>query len=146
MERYYRPSEVARLLKLNTETIYHYIKKGDLPAARLRRKYIVTEKDLQDFIQRRKEANRTDKLELTEKGRAMVEEAQANAGRVLDFIGELPGATRTEIEEALEMVGKDVDRTLRRLEAKRQAHCKVDTDQAEASEAMWFPGVGPEKE
>jgi excisionase family DNA binding protein len=146
VERYYRPSEVARLLKLNTETIYHYIKKGDLPAARLRRKYIVTEKDLQDFIQRRKEANRSEKLELTEKGRAMVEEARVNAGKVLDFIGELPGATRMEIEEALEMEGKDVDRTLRRLEAKGQAHREAGTDQAKAPETMWFPGVGPEKE
>jgi excisionase family DNA binding protein len=141
VERYYRPSEVARLLKLNIETIYHYIKKGDLPAAKLGRKYIVTEKDLESFIQRRKEANRVEKLELSEKGQEMVEQVRVNAQRVLDFIGEFPGASKKEIDEALEMEDKDIERALRRLETKGQAHCEKDTDQAEASEAMWFPGA-----
>ncbi len=141
MDRYLRPSEVARLLKLNTETIYHYIKKGDLPAARLGRKYIVTEKDLDGFIQRRKETSRVKKLDLSEKGQKMVEQARENAQRVLDFIGELPGATKQEILEALEIEEKDVDRALRRLEETGQAHREGDTDQAEASEAMWYRGA-----
>ena len=141
MDRYLRPSEVARLLKLNTETIYHYIKKGDLPAARLGRKYIVTEKDLDGFIQRRKETSRVKKLDLSEKGQKMVEQARENAQRVLDFIGELPGATKQEILEALEIEEKDVDRALRRLEEMGQAHREGDADQMEASEAMWYRGA-----
>jgi excisionase family DNA binding protein len=141
MERYLRPSEVARLLKLNTETVYHYIKKGDLPAARLGRKYIVTEKDLDRFIQRRKEAHRIKKLELSEKGKEMVEQVQVNSERVLDFIGEFPGATKEELKEALEMEDKDLDRALHRLEAKGQIHREGGVDQAEASEAMWYAGA-----
>jgi excisionase family DNA binding protein len=141
MEKYLRPSEVARLLKLNTETVYHYIKKGDLPAARLGRKYIVTEKDLERFIQRRKEAYRVEKLELSEKGKKMVEQVQVNAERLLEFIGEFPGATKEELKEALEMEDKDVDRALHRLEAKGQIRREGGADQAEASEAMWYVGT-----
>lgn len=143
MDKYLRPSEVARMLKLNTETIYHYIKTGDLPAARLGRKYIVTEKDLDSFIQRRKEASSIRKLDLSEKGQKMVEQTRANAQRVLDFIGEFPGATKQDIEDALEMEAKDVDRALRKLEETEQAHRERDADQAEASEDMWY--LGPEE-
>lgn len=141
MERYLRPSEVARLLKLNTETVYHYIKKGDLPAAKLGRKYIVTEKDLERFIQRRKESYRAGKLELSEKGKEMVEKIRANADRILDFIAEFPGATQKELEEALDMEEKDVDRALRRLEAKGQVYREGGADEAEGSQTTWYKGT-----
>jgi excisionase family DNA binding protein len=140
MEKYLRPSEVARLLKLNTETVYHYIKKGDLPAARLGRKYIVTEKDLDRFIQRRKEAYRMDKLELSEKGKEMVEKVRENAEKVLDFLVEFPGATQKELEEALELDEKDVDRALRKLESQGQVHSEGDADKAAGLEVMWYAG------
>ena len=74
METFFRPSEVARLLKLNTETVYHYIKTGELTAARLGRKYIVTESDLENFIERRKEAYRIEKLNLSNKARRWLRE------------------------------------------------------------------------
>jgi excisionase family DNA binding protein len=139
MERYLRPSEVARQLKLNTETVYHYIKKGDLPAARLGRKYIVTEKDLEAFIERRKEANRIEKLDLSEKGKKMIEQVKANADRVLDFIEEYPGATRAEITEALVINAEDVDRALRRLQGKEMARPET-AEGAEESETRWYVG------
>jgi excisionase family DNA binding protein len=141
MEKYLRPSEVARLLKLNTETVYHYIKKGDLPAARLGRKYIVTEKDLDRFIQRRKEVNRVEKLELSKKGTQMLEQVRVNTERVLDFIGEFPGATKEELKEALEMEDKDVDRALHKLEAKGQIRREGGAEEGEASQAMWYAGA-----
>ena len=53
-EKYMRPSEVARLLKLNVETVYHYIKAGKLPAAKLGRKYIVARSDLDAFLEEKK--------------------------------------------------------------------------------------------
>ena len=138
MEKYLKPSEVARLLKLNTETVYHYIKKGDLPAARLGRKYIVTERDLETFIQRRKEAYRMKKLDLSEKGKDMVQKARENAERVLDFVVEFPGATNKELEEALELEEKDINRALRKLESQEQVHREGGADQAEGSEVMWY--------
>ena len=134
MERYFRPSEVARLLKLNTETVYHYIKKGDLAAARLGRKYIVTEKDLERFIERRKEVNRADKLGLSEKGKKMVEEARKDADRVEDFVVEFPGATEKEIMDALSMASKDVQRALHGLEAKNRIRHEGEGE----SKATWY--------
>ena len=140
MEKYLRPSEVARLLKLNTETVYHYIKKGDLPAARLGRKYIVTERDLERFIQRRKEAHRMEKLDLSEKGKDMLQKASENAERVLDFVVGFPGATSKELEEALELEEKDINRALRKLESQGQVHREGGLDGAEDSEVMWYAG------
>ena len=140
MEKYLRPSEVARLLKLNTETVYHYIKKGDLPAARLGRKYIVTERDLERFIQRRKEAHRMEKLDLSEKGKDMLQKASENAERVLDFVVGFPGATGKELEEALELEEKDINRALRKLESQGQVHREGGLDGAEDSEVMWYAG------
>jgi excisionase family DNA binding protein len=137
LERYLRPSEVARLLKLNTETVYHYIKKGDLPAAKLGRKYIVTEKDVERFIQRRKEVNRIEKLDLSEKGKEMIEKARVSSERVLDFIVELPGAAKGEIKEALEMEDEDVERALQRLEAKGQVR-REGGEGREDLEDMWY--------
>ena len=141
MAKYFKPSEVARLLKLNTETVYHYIKKGDLPAARLGRKYIVTEKDLERFIQRRKEAYRVEKLDLSEKGKDMVRKARENADKVLDFIVEFPGATEKELDEALELEEKDINRALRKLESQGQVHREGGLDQAKGSEVMWYAGT-----
>ena len=140
MEKYLKPSEVARLLKLNTETVYHYIKKGDLPAARLGRKYIVTERDLERFIQRRKEAYRMEKLGLSEKGKDMVQKASENVERVLDFVVGFPGATSKELEEALELEERDISRALRKLESQGQIHREGGLDPAEDSEVMWYAG------
>jgi excisionase family DNA binding protein len=134
MERYLRPSEVARMLKLNTETIYHYIKKGDLPAAKLGRKYIVTERDLERFIERRKGAHRVEKLGLSEKGKEMVEQARLASERIEDFLDEFPGATEKEIAEALDIDARDVERTLHRLEGKGQIR-----REGEGSKAGWYP-------
>jgi excisionase family DNA binding protein len=140
MEKYLRPSEVARLLKLNTETIYHYIKKGDLPAARLGRKYIVKASDMESFIERRKGTQLIEKLNLSSKGKKMVEKVQANAERVTGFIEEYPGATQDEIAEALEMSDEDTERALHRLEGKDQAYREGVEDEKGSSEARWYSG------
>lgn len=42
--------EVAKLLKLNTLTIYDYIRAGNLKAVRLGRMYRIQEKDFNKFI------------------------------------------------------------------------------------------------
>lgn len=145
MEKFLRPSEVARQLKLNTETVYHYIKKGELPAARLGRKYIVTASDLENFIERRKEAHRIEKLNLSDKGKDMVEGVRANAERVSNFIKEYPGATQTEIAEALEMNAEDAQRALRRLEGNAEIHREGGEGETEPSQARWYAGSGEER-
>ena len=145
MEKFLRPSEVARLLKLNTETVYHYIKKGDLPAARLGRKYIVTASDLENFIESRKEAHRIEQLNLSDKGKEMVEGVRVNAERVSNFINEYPGATQVEIAEALDMEAEDAQRALHRLEGNAEIHREVGEGETEPSQARWYAGSVEER-
>lgn len=145
METFLRPSEVARLLKLNTETVYHYIKTGELTAARLGRKYIVTESDLEDFIERRKEAHRIEKLDLSDEGKEMVEGVRVNAGRVSNFIDEYPGATQAEIAEALQMDAEDAQRALYRLQGTSEIHREGGGGETEPSQGMWYSGSGEEQ-
>ena len=145
METFFRPSEVARLLKLNTETVYHYIKTGELTAARLGRKYIVTESDLENFIERRKEAYRVEKLNLSNKGKEMVEGVRVNAERVSTFIDEYPGATQVEIAEALQMDAEDAQRALYRLQGTSEIHREGEGGETEPSLARWYAGSGVEQ-
>ena len=140
MEKYLRPSEVAKLLKLNTETVYHYIKKGELPAARLGRKYIVMQSDLEGFLERRKGACQTEKILLSDKGKEMVERVQADSERVLSFLEQYPGATDEEIAEALEIKPHDVKRVLLRLEGKGQAYREGAEDGTDPSKIAWYSG------
>lgn len=44
------PEQVAKYLQLNRETVYGYIKKGDLAAVKLGRHYRVKESDLDRFM------------------------------------------------------------------------------------------------
>jgi len=46
--------EVANLLKLNTLTIYDYIRNGKLPAVKLGKNYRISEEDLNKFIKKHK--------------------------------------------------------------------------------------------
>lgn len=145
METFFKPSEVARLLKLNTETVYHYIKKGELTAARLGRKYIVTQSDLENFIERRKEANRIEKLNLSNKGKEMVDGVRVNAKRVSNFIDAYPGATQAEIAEALQMDADDAQRALHKLRGTSEIHRERGGGETEPSQARWYAGSGEEQ-
>ena len=141
MEKYLRPSEVAKLLKLNTETVYHYIKKGDLPAARLGRKYIVLQSDLEDFIEKRKGAYQIEKLHLSDKGKEMLKQVQVESDRVLGFLEEYPGAASDEIAEALEIESQDITRVLRRLEGKGQVYREGVEGETDPSKGIWYPAL-----
>ena len=48
------PVEVAEELRLNLLTIYRYIRSGELPAMRFGRSYRIEDKDLNEFINKRK--------------------------------------------------------------------------------------------
>lgn len=50
----FTPAEVARHLKLNLLTIYRYIRKGELSAAKFGRTYRIREEDLDEFVERHK--------------------------------------------------------------------------------------------
>ncbi len=48
------PVEIAEELRLNLLTIYRYIRSGELPAMRFGRSYRIEDKDLNEFINKRK--------------------------------------------------------------------------------------------
>ncbi len=141
-EQYLRPLEVARLLKMNVETVYHYIKTGKLPAAQLGRRYIVARGDLNEFLENRKGAEAIKQLSLTEKGEGMVGQVTENATRIRIFLEEYPGATITEISEALDIEPEDALRALRKLEVKKKAICEAEEGEADRKKDPWYPGPG----
>lgn len=59
MERIYTPEEVAKILSLDIRTVYSYIRRGDLAAAKFGRVYRVTENQLTNFISLRAESDST---------------------------------------------------------------------------------------
>jgi excisionase family DNA binding protein len=141
-EQYLRPLEVARMLKMNVETVYHYIKTGKLPAAKLGRRYIVARGDLNEFLENRKGEEALKKLSLTEKGESMVGKVVKDAARVRTFLEEYPGATNEEIAEALGIEPEDTLRALRKLEVKKTAYCEADEGEADRKKDPWYPGSG----
>ncbi len=138
-EQYLRPVEVARMLKMNVETVYHYIKEGKLPAARLGRRYIVSRRDLTEFLEKRKSAEVVEQLALSEKGASMVEKVADNARRVRILLEEYPGATNEEIAEALDIDQAESLRALRQLEAKKRAVCESDKGEPDRKRDPWYP-------
>lgn len=50
----YTPEEVASILKISKFTVYEMIKRGDLSAYRIGRKYRITQEDLERYIQKSK--------------------------------------------------------------------------------------------
>ncbi len=52
---YYTTKEVAKILKVHTESVRRWIRQGDLKAVKLGGKYIrVSNNDLQDFVYRQR--------------------------------------------------------------------------------------------
>ncbi len=141
-EQYLRPLEVARLLKMNVETVYHYIKTGKLPAAQLGRRYIVARSDLNEFLENRKGSEAIKQLSLTVKGEGLVGQVTENASRIRVFLEEYPGATITEIGEALGIEPEDALRALRKLEVKQRATCEAEEGEADRKKDPWYPGPG----
>lgn len=141
-EQYLRPLEVAHLLKMNVETVYHYIKTGKLPAAQLGRRYIVARSDLDEFLANRKGTEAIKQLSLTEKGEGMVGQVTENASRIRTLLTEYPGATLTEIAEALDIEPEDALRALRKLEVKKSACCEAEEGEADRKKDPWYPGAG----
>jgi len=47
---YYTPAEVAKILKLNLNTVWRYIKEGKLPAFKVGRCYRISEEQVQEFM------------------------------------------------------------------------------------------------
>jgi excisionase family DNA binding protein len=53
-ERYLTLPEVAERLKVSRRTVYRWIKAEDLNAYKFANEYRITERDIEDFLQRRR--------------------------------------------------------------------------------------------
>lgn len=138
MKNYLSTYQVAKSLGVNIQTVRHYIRKGELKAARVGKKYIITQEDLDAFLAARKEVRSLEKIGLTEKGRQRVHELKKNALSVLTYLEECPGADVDELSESLGLSRKEVLRALRRLEGKNLAYCEPNGEKVDRDHDPWY--------
>ncbi len=140
MRNYMNTHHVAKILGVNIQTVRHYIRKGELRAARVGKRYVVTQEDIEAFLDRRKESLSLERLGLSEKGLETMAKIKADAGRILTYLEECPGAPAGEICKALAMKKADAHRALLRLEGKRQAFCVSSDENVDKLRDPWYPG------
>lgn len=138
MRDYMSTYQVAKNLGVNIQTVRHYIRKGELKAARVGKKYIICQEDLDAFLAGRKEVRTLEKIGLTEKGSQKVHEIKRHAESVLVYLEECPGADVNELAESLDLSRKEILRALRRLEEKNLAYCEASGDKVDRQNDPWF--------
>jgi excisionase family DNA binding protein len=82
---YLNVPQVAKMLKVNIQTVRGYIRSGELEAARVGRRYVITTEDVDRFIKRRKESRVVGDIGLTEKGKQTVAKVRSDAERILAY-------------------------------------------------------------
>jgi len=131
---------IAKILGVNIQTVRHYIRKGELRAARVGKRYVVTQEDIDNFLERRKETLALERLGLSEKGRETMARIREDADRILTYLGECPGASADEISKALAMKKADTQRALLRLEGKNLARSEPVGEKADKQRDLWYTG------
>lgn len=140
MRAYMNTPHVAKLLGVNIQTVREYIRSGELPAARVGRRYVIARDDVDRFIEKRRDARSNKDIGLTEKGRETVLKVKQNSKRVLAYLEDCPGADTEELSEALGIEPDDTRRALLRLEGSHMAYCKPDGHNTDRNKDPWHPG------
>ena len=139
MPTYLNTPQVARMLGVNIQTVRAYIRSGELSAARVGRRYVMTSEDVDSFIKARKgPARRADDIGLTDKGKETVQKVKGNGERVLGYLRDCPGANNQEISEALGLEEKDAQRALLWLEGRHLARCELDKEKPGRQCDPWY--------
>jgi excisionase family DNA binding protein len=131
--------QVARKLGVNIQTVRGYIRSGELGAARIGRRYVITREDVDRFVEARKGPRRNTDIGLTDAGRKTVEKVKADSDRVMAYLEEVPGAGSDEIAEALGLEAVEVQRALLMLEGKGMARCELDAAVPDRRKDPWYP-------
>lgn len=140
MPTYLNVPQVARILRVNIQTVRAYIRSGELAAARVGRSYVITREDVDRFIEKRKEFRRAEEIGLTEKGKENIQKVKENAERALAYIEDCPGANVDEIAEALGIDSlDDTRRAMLWLDGRNLAHCELDKDKPDRRKDPWYP-------
>ena len=132
--------QVAKLLGVNIQTVREYIRSGELPAARVGRRYVIVHDDIDRFIEKRRDARSDKDIGLTEKGKETVLKVKQNSERVLAYLEDCPGASTEELSEALGIEPDDTLRALLRLDGGHMAYCKPDSQNTDRNKDPWHPG------
>lgn len=136
---YLNVPQVAKILGVNIQTVRAYIRNGELSAAKVGRRYVITREDVDRFIEKRKEFRRSEDIGLTEKGKENVQKVKDNAERVLAYLEDCPGASNEEIAEALGFDSKDdTYRALLWLEGRNLAYGELDKDKPDRRKDPWY--------
>jgi excisionase family DNA binding protein len=136
---YLNTPQVARKLGVNIQTVRGYIRSGELGAARVGRRYVITTDDVDRFIESRKGPRRNTDIGLTDTGRKTVEKVKADADRVMAYLDEVPGADSSEIAEALGIESAEVQRALSMLQGKKMVRCELDAAAPDRKKDPWYP-------
>lgn len=140
MRDYMNTPQVAKLLGVNIQTVREYIRSGELPAARVGRRYVIVHDDIDRFIEKRRDARSDKDIGLTEKGKETVLKVKQNSERVLAYLEDCPGASTEELSEALGIEPDDTLRALLRLDGGHMAYCKPDSQNTDRNKDPWHPG------
>ena len=140
MRNYMNTYHVAKTLGVNIQTVRHYIRKGELRAARVGKRYVITQEDIDRFLEGRKEARDLERIGLTEQGQDMVFKMRENSKRVLAYLKQCPGAGAEEIGKALGVGPEEVERALRRLEEGDLVHCEPGEGTPDRLRDPWYAG------
>jgi excisionase family DNA binding protein len=140
LRTYMNTYHVAKSLGVNVQTVRHYIRQGELRAARVGKRYVVTQEDIDNFLERRKEKKSVEHIGLTDKGQETMRKIKDDADRILTYLRECPGAVASEITKALNLEVKDAQRALRRLEVKDLAHCEPGGEKLDRNVDPWYAG------
>jgi excisionase family DNA binding protein len=131
---------VAKSLGVNVQTVRHYIRQGELRAARVGKRYVVTQEDIDDFLERRKQKRSLESIGLTDRGREAVCKIKEDADRVLAYLRECPGAGADEVATSLAMETREALRALRRLEDRDLAYCEPSGTKPDRDSDPWYAG------
>jgi excisionase family DNA binding protein len=131
---------VAKSLGVNVQTVRHYIRQGELGAARVGKRYVVTQEDIDDFLERRKQKRSLDSIGLTDTGREAVCKIKEDADRVLAYLRECPGASADEVAGSLALEAREAQRALRRLEERDLAYCEPAGTKPDRRNDPWYAG------
>ena len=142
MRNYMNTPHVAKMLGVNVQTVRHYIRQGELRAARVGKRYVVTQEDIDAFLERRKEKRSLEHVGLTDKGQETARKIKEDAERILTYLRECPGAGAVEITSALDLDKTEAQRALRRLEVKDLAYCEPGGEKLDRSSDPWYAGSG----
>ncbi|MEW6555167.1 MAG: helix-turn-helix domain-containing protein [Actinomycetota bacterium] len=142
MRTYMNTYHVAKSLGVNVQTVRHYIRQGELRAARVGKRYVVTQEDIDDFLERRKQKRSLESIGLTDEGREAVCKIKEDADRVLAYLRECPGAGADEVAKSLALETREAQRALRRLQERDLAYSEPVGAKPDRHNDPWYAGSG----